>query len=89
MQSYAITATCRNVESKSTENAIVCENSGVRMLREKSEKMRPYARRVARLNAKGVKKQRKCDRMREQQRVRALRESENAILYEKSGACEC
>ena len=35
--------------------------------------MRPYVRRVARLNAKGLKMQRKCDRMREQRRVRALR----------------
>ena len=51
--------------------------------------MRPYVRRAARLNAKGVKKQRKCDRIREQRRVRTLRESENAILYEKCGACEC
>ena len=44
--------------------------------------MRPYARRAARLNAKGVK-QRKCHRMREQRRVRTLRESENAICEQK------
>ena len=58
MQSYAITAACRNAESKRTENAIVCENSGENAERTKSEKMRPYARRVAHLNANGVKKQR-------------------------------
>ena len=40
------------------------------------------------MNAEGVIKQRKCDRMREQRRVGALQESENAILYEKSRNAE-
>ena len=51
--------------------------------------MRSYTRGEARVNAEGVIKHRKCDQMREQGHVGAMRESENAILYDKSSACEC
>ena len=58
MQSSAITAVCRNVEIKRTENAIVCENSGERMLRTNQVRENASLGEWCGLNAKGVMKQR-------------------------------
>ena len=85
-RSYSSIAVWMGRQSNGSKNVIICENSsmGNCTWEKKRERVRMIVQRH-----ENAAKERKCDRMREQRGVITLRESKNAIWYQRSGACEC